>query len=164
MSDNLLPCLKVRDWEGREHTTCRVLWPDKPSEFMPWLAFGYDHPHTFEFLNEDKLKTLGMTEAQVETKALDNLRTRTSAWQSHDAPLGEGKTLKLLVCMDDFFAAERILDAEFMKEAQKKLGAPAILVGVPRRGLILAAPFQTDTAVVLGFGGVVFGQRHPPGI
>jgi len=158
MSDNLLPCLKVRDWEGRAHTTCRVLWPDKPSEFMPWLAFGWDHPHTFEFLNQEKLKTLGMTEAEVEAQALDNLRKRTSAWQSHDAPLGEGKTLRLLVCMDDFFAAERILDAAFMKEAQRKLGAPAILVGVPRRGLILAAPFQTDTAVVLGFGGVVFGQ------
>jgi Protein of unknown function (DUF1444) len=158
MSDNLLPCLKVRDWEGREHTTCRVLWPDKPSQFMPWLAFGWDHPHTFEFLNEEKLKSLGMTEAQVETQALANLRKRTSAWQSHDAPLGDGKTLKLLVCIDDFFAAERILDADFMKEAQRKLGAEAILVGVPRRGVILATPLQTDTAVVLGFGGVVFGQ------
>lgn len=158
MNDNLLPCLKVRDWEGREHTTCRVLWPDKPSEFMPWLAFGWDHPHTFEFLNADKLKTLGMTEAQVESKALDNLRKRTCAWQSHDAPLGEGKTLKLLVCMDDFFAAERILDVAFMKEAHRKLGAEAMLVGIPRRGVILATPFQTDTDIVVGFGGVVFGQ------
>jgi len=158
MSDNLLPCLKARDWEGREHTTCRALWPDKPSEFMPWLAFGWDSPHTFEFLNTDKLKTLGMTEAQVEAQALDNLRKRKSTWQSHDAPLGDGKTLQLLICMDDFFAAERILDAPFMKEAQRKLGAKAILVGVPRRGVILATPMQTDTAVVLGFGGVVFGQ------
>ena len=158
MSDDLLPCLKVRDWEGRADSICRVLWPEKPSEFMPWLAFGYDHPHTFEFLNAAKLKTLGLTEAQVEAQALANLRKRKSAWQSHDAPLGEGKTLKLLVCMDDFFAAERILDAEFMKEAQRKLGAEAILVGVPRRGVILATPFQTDTAFVVGFGGVVFGQ------
>src|SRR4029434_6808915 len=98
---------------------------------MPWLAFGYDHPHTFEFLNEEKLKTLGMTEAQGEAQALSNLRKPTPAWQSHDAPLGEGKTLKLLVCLDDFFAAERILDPEFMKEAQRRLGAPAILVGIP---------------------------------
>jgi uncharacterized protein YtpQ (UPF0354 family) len=158
MSDDLLPCLNARDWEGRAHSTSRVLWPDKPSQFMPWLAFGWDHPSRFEFLDEEKLKGLGMTEAQAETRALENLRKRTSAWQSHDAPLAGGRMLRLLICMDDVFSAERILDVEFMKEAQRKLGTDAILVGVPRRGLILAAPLQTDTAVVLGFAGVVFGQ------
>ncbi len=160
MTDNLLPCLKDRAWPGRDQTTCRVLWPDKASEYMPWLAFGFDHPHTFEFLNSDKLTELGLTEAQVEAQALANLRKRPAQWQSVDTPLDGGKTLTMLICMDDFFAAERIADPAFLKEAQRQLGVPAILVGAPRRGVMMAAAVQDDEDVGRAFAAVVASQSH----
>lgn len=53
----LLPCLKEPAWAGKDHTVCRPLAEDA-SAFMPWLAIGYDHPNTFEFIGKDKLEPL----------------------------------------------------------------------------------------------------------
>ena len=158
MSDNLLPCLKEHNWPGREHTICRVLWAEEASQYMPWLAFGWDHPHTFEFINTDKSKGLGLTDEALEAQALANLRGRSGSWQPIDSDAGDGKQLKMLICTDDFFAAERIADATFMQEAQRRLGSSGLLVGIPRRGLMMATRVDQDEQLIMAFGGVVAGE------
>ena len=62
----LLPCLKERKWIGRERTVCRALWENEASAYMPWLAIGYDHPHTFEFIDTARLSLLNTTERELE--------------------------------------------------------------------------------------------------
>lgn len=44
---------------------------------------------------------------------------------------------RILPCAHDFLAAERILDTDFLKEAQRTLRARGLLVGIPRRGRLL---------------------------
>jgi hypothetical protein len=44
--------------------------------------------------------------------------------------------MQMVLCTDDFFAAERILEPESVLEAQRRLGASALLAAVPRRGLL----------------------------
>ncbi|HSL22797.1 MAG TPA: hypothetical protein VK886_14800 [Vicinamibacterales bacterium] len=154
----LLPCLKERKWQGKDGAVCRALWEEQPSAFMPWLALGYDHPHTFEFLGRDRLAAMNATEQALEREAIENLAGRKASWQPFDVDVPDGKRLHLLLCTDDFFAAERILDASFMQEAQRELRAPGLLVGIPRRGLLLATSVEQDEQMVGAFGAVVAGQ------
>ncbi len=124
-SDTILPCLKEPGWAGAEKTVCRPLWTGERSPHIPWVAFGYDHPHSFEFLGRDRLEGLGKSEDAVEREALTNLRARPASWQEISVKLGWFKKLRLQVCGDDFLAAERVLDTTFMLEAQRKLKGPA---------------------------------------
>ena len=155
---SLLPCLKDARWPGREDAVCRALWQLESSPYMPWLAIGYDHPHTFEFIANKQLATLHTTGQALETRALANLRRRTATWQPLDVDAKDGKRLRMLVCSDDYFAAERIVDADFMTQAQRTLGARGLLVGIPRRGILMATNGEQDPDLVTGFGGAVAGQ------
>lgn len=154
----LLPCLKERKWRGREQTVCRALWEKDVSAGMPWLAVGYDHPHTFEFINTERLVELNTTESALEAQALLNLSKRQATWQPLDADINGGKRLHMLLCTDDFYAAERIVDPDFMREAQRRLNARGLLVGVPRRGVLMATNGEQDDQILSAFGAAVVGQ------
>lgn len=52
-----LPALKPNDWQAKETAICQPLVADKESPYVPWLAFGYDLPHTFQFLSVKDLQT-----------------------------------------------------------------------------------------------------------
>ena len=154
---SLLPCLKEANWEGRPHTVCRALCPaaSASSPHIPWLAFGFDHPHSLEFVNRDWLASLASNAQELEARALANLRARPATWQPLDVTTRAGGPLQVLACSDDFFAAERILDPAFMKQAQQHVGASRLFVGIPRRGLLLAIPGDLDNALVREFRDIV---------
>jgi hypothetical protein len=153
----LLPCLKEAKWAGREHTVCRALWESGSSPYMPWLAVGYDHPHTFEFINTTRLPELNTTEKALEAEALANLRARPATWEPLDVDV-KGRKLRILTCSGDYFAAEHVLDPAFMQQAQRTLKAPGLFVGVPRRGLLMAAAAGQDQQMIAAFGAAVAGQ------
>src|SRR5262249_20828325 len=108
----ILPCLKEPGWAG-QGDLCRPLWDGIESAHMPWLAFGYDRPNTIEFLSRAKLEELKKTERDIEREAIRNLRLRKASWHPTQAKLGFLKKLKMLICGDDYFAAEKILDPGF---------------------------------------------------
>ena len=135
----ILPALKDIKWEFADQALCRILVSELESPNMPWVAFGYDHPHTFEFLNRN-----GMGDALaiddlilLENEALENLRQRDMHWQEVGYERVNGETLRFLVCDDDFLAAERIIDPDFMQEAHFLLQTSDLLVGIPRRGVLI---------------------------
>lgn len=155
----LLPALKANDWVGREHSLCRPLVPDLDTPYMPWVAFGYDHPHTFEFVTNQSMPG-GSDPAQLqllEHAAVRNLRTRNAAWQTEKIKAA-GKKLSLLICGDDFLAAERILDREFMAEAQARLKTKLLAVSAPYRGLLLAFDAQQPRERVEVFAAIAATQ------
>jgi len=84
----LLPCLKEPDWPGSARSVCRRLWTEADSPYIPWLAFGYDQPHTFAFLSREQLSDLKKTEREIEREALRNLRLRKATWHSTSVKLG----------------------------------------------------------------------------
>jgi hypothetical protein len=153
----LLPCLKEAKWRGREHTVCRALWESESSPYMPWLAVGYDHPHTFEFINTDRLGEFKTTEKALEAQALANLRARPATWEPVDVDV-KGSRLRILTCSGDYFAAEHVLNPAFMQQAQRTLKTHGLFVGVPRRGLLMAAAAGQDQQMIAAFGAAVAGQ------
>jgi hypothetical protein len=156
-SDPLLPCLKEHNWQGRAQTVCRPLW-SQDSAYMPWLAFGYDHPHTFEFIGKNKLADLNTTAEALEAQALANLRARPVSWQPLDVNVPNATELRMLLAMDDFLVAERIADRDFMQQAHGTLNAPALLVGIPRRGMLMVTRADQNATMVNAFGALVAGQ------
>lgn len=139
-------------WQGYPHAVCRRLWTGEPSVYMPWVAFGYDHPHTFEFLSTQSFNETGETLEDLEVDARRNLSDRRASWELIAVDLGDGRTLRMLSCSDDFLSAERILDRDFMRTAERRLGARGLLVGIPRRGVMLATAIDDDGRKVMAFG------------
>jgi hypothetical protein len=158
----LLPCLKERTWRGREHSVCRVLWPNQASAYMPWVAVGYDHPHSFTFVTTQDFAPMQTTEAALEARALANLRRRSAKWEKVNVNPGKGSRFSILACLDDFLAAERILDPDFMKEAQRTLRARGLLVGIPRRGRLFCIDGELQPDAVQAFG-IMVAQEFTAG-
>jgi len=156
----LLPCLKPPEWDGAEGNVCRLLWEEPQSGHVPYVAFGYDQPHTFEFLAKWRLEELKKSERDVEREAIRNLHLRKTTWQTADVKLGLFKKLRLLVCGDDYLAAEKILDAGFMREAQAKLKATLLAVGIPRRGFLIATVGEQNRQRLGAFAAAVSMQYH----
>jgi len=157
MSDEpLLVCLKEPAWMGRDTVIARPLWRET-SPYVPWVALGYDHPHSFEFLNKDQAPG-GRSPSELEREAVRNLRQRPASWQDLELKLGWFKTLKMLVAADDFLTAERILDTTFLLEAQRKLDATGLFVGIPRRGFLVVCAVDTNVERVHTFGAVAATQ------
>lgn len=158
----LLPALKPNDWQAKEHAIYQPLVEDQKSDYMPWLAFGYDLPHTFQFLSAKDLPE-DASPHQIDLMkqaAIRNLRERPARWQTENIKLGLFKRLHILLCTDDYLAAERILDADFMHEAHERLKAEMLAVGIPRRGLLLATSAKAPEDQLKRFGAAVSAQYH----
>jgi hypothetical protein len=159
----LLPCLKERTWQGREHSQCRVLWANEASAYMPWVAVGYDSPHSFQFVSAKDFGAMQTTEAALEARAVANLRRRPATWEKVDVgPSAKGPGFTILACMDDFLAAERILDADFMNQAQRTLRARGLLVGIPRRGRLFCINGELAPHAIEAFG-ILVAQEFTAG-
>lgn len=150
----LLPCLKERAWNIGV-SACRPLWEQQASDYMPWLAVGYDSPTSFEFVTTQAVATMNTTREALERQALKNLRQRKVTWEPLDVDVPNGTKFRGLVCHDDFLAAEHILDRTFMLEAQRRLDASRLLVAVPRRGMLLCTNGERDAIREAVFGTVV---------
>jgi hypothetical protein len=155
----VLPLLKDAGWSNHEFTLCRKL-TDLPAPRVPWLAFGYDHPHTFEFVvRETVLKerqdTPGNVLAETERQALDHLRAYPAVWEQHT--FGE---MTLLVASSSFYAAEHVLLADFMQQAHDLLKAEYLMVGIPTRGMMFACSALDQKEIVGRFSAVVSARYH----
>ncbi len=132
----IYPCLKETPWAALGPTVRRPLADIEGAEWMPWVALGYDRPDTFVFLQEHELRQSGRSAADLEAEALANLGEREASWQMVEIGLEDGARFQIVRCTDDFFAAERILEPGSILDAQRRLGASALLAAVPRRGLL----------------------------
>jgi len=152
-----LPLLKPADWNERDVMVCRPL-ADLPAQGMPLVAYGWDHPNTFELLSRDHAG--GATPDSLDRGALAGLRARSATWQPIEIKLGWFKKVRFLVCGDDFLAAERILDEQFLQQAQRTLGAKLLAVGIPRRGMLMACDGAASKDHLQRFCAAVAGQFH----
>jgi hypothetical protein len=156
-TDGLLPLLKPAAWNLKAEMVCRPL-VSFPVGDTPLVTYGWDHPNTFELLAREHAGS--ETPASLESIALAHLRKRAGSWECVDVKLGFLKKLRMFVCGDDFLAAERILDAEFLREAQTKLGAKMLAVGIPRRGMLMACDGAASKDNLARFSAAAAGQFH----
>lgn len=124
---------------------------------MPYVAIAFERSHGFEFVETGRLADLNMTAPAIEARAIAALGARPADWKPLPLDLG-GKLLRVLTLSDDPFAAERVLDAAVMRQAQQILEADALFVGVPRRGLLMAIDGLQEEPLLRAFGAAVAGQ------
>jgi hypothetical protein len=153
----ILPLLKPADWELQSEMVCRPL-TDLGAHRMPWVTYGWDRPHTFEMLGRERAGA--HTSTSLDATALTHLRQRAASWETINLKLGWFRKMRLVVCGDDFLAAERILDTEFMREGQRRLGAKMLAVGIPRRGMLMAFDGASSKDNLQRFCAAVAGQFH----
>lgn len=159
--DAVLPALKPHDWPSYKDVVCRPLVSGDTSHDLPWVAYGYDRPNTFEFLARRNFPQEITPEqlSLIEHAALRNLRARSTSWKYEEFDIG-GKPLKVLVCSDDFLAAEHILDPSFMQQAHAQLNAEVLAVGIPLRGLMIATDAKQSNDMISRFAGAISAQYH----
>ena len=125
----LLPNMKPAAWPARASTVCEPFMPDmdKAGEDVPLVVYGYDHPNTFAMLTHEgpdkhdladlrrqARANLAAVPVEVERVALEQI----TFWVVHSS----------------FFAAEKILDVEFMKALHRTIGSEVLAAAVPEKG------------------------------
>jgi hypothetical protein len=157
MSERLLvPCLQPPAWSESERALARPLWPE-PSPYVPWVALGYDEPGAFRFL-ERAAPPAGRALDALEAEAVANLQKQPARWRELELDLGGFKRLRMLVAEGGVLDAERILDPVFLLDAQRRLDAAGLLVGIPRRGFLVATALDNNVERVHTFGAVAATQ------
>jgi hypothetical protein len=148
----LLPLLKDAAWDYRHQSLCRPLMPDVDHPHIPWVGFGYDHPHSFAFV-PDESGTMRRNLAVIERRAIENLRRSPAKWEVSTTRRGRFRApQRLLICAQHFFAAEHILLPEFLRAGASLIRASRLLVGVPRRGLMVALDARLPETALAQFG------------
>ncbi|MEP9395528.1 hypothetical protein ABLE92_17050 [Gordonia sp. VNQ95] len=141
----LYPILKNYDWNAKPFARYRnFLGVDRDP--MPLIAYGYSEEATYRFLTSTDLTD--RTVDDVHAEAMENLAAVEIGWESFDSTS--------LTASGHDFSAEKILDPQFITEAQQILGCSTIEVCVPRRRVIYATSATPGTREHQEFSGVVW--------
>jgi len=156
--DDLYPILKPRDW-GDDDVLRRSLAPqmEGDSDWIPWVAVGWDRPAFVMFAKPEDVERLEQDEDALYEAALDNLRAFEVDHEEIRLPMPGGGELTI-DAYGGMFAAEKILDEEFLRAQQERLGAELIAVGAPRRAMLLITDGAQSLETLAGFEVVVRGQ------
>lgn len=123
----IYPILKAWDWPAKEFSAYEPFeGRDKPP--VPLVAYGYDTGDHYTFVGKADLANRSL--AEIKREALANIEKYPVAWE----PI----TSHVLTASGKDFSGEKILSKQFLIEAQRRLNAKRILVGVPRRTVIYA--------------------------
>jgi hypothetical protein len=148
----VLLTLKPPRWPGRDKTLCRpVMEGDAAATAVPWVAYGEDMPNSFAIFVKD-----GTREHQLDAlheQAIENLKTLDAEVEEVDA--GQ---LKMLVVSGHYFAAEKVLDGDFMRGIHARLRTPLLLAGVPRKGLLFIMDARVNPQASAGFIGLCVSE------
>ncbi len=142
----LFPMLMPAGWPHAPTQIRRPLYTGTSLAGIPDVALVYLVPTpdngmpNLGWVKSDRAAALGATIADFERTALHNLGRRPASWGMFEVTPGR----LVAMCEDDYLAAERILDTEFLREAASRLGVPGqpLLVGIPTRGVLVAAAYS----------------------
>ncbi len=123
----LVPTLQNATWTGHGFAVHQPL-VNGPSKWIPTLTFADDAP------TMRQLRTEGDPEALRE-KASANLRKLP---YQLGVMKDEGPPFPMAVIEGHEYAAEQVLNPEAMRRVAHQLGARNLVVGVPRRGVLVA--------------------------
>ena len=125
----LMPTFKPGNWGGRDECLCRPILEPGPAT-LPLIVYGEDAPQTFGLLKKDGTREKSIDE--IHARAMANLKAVEVQIEEIDLP-----ELKVLAIGGGYFAAEKILDEDFMRQMQERLGVKLLAAGVPRKGMLL---------------------------
>jgi hypothetical protein len=141
----VLLTLKAMNWDGHEEMRCQPLFtPTDPKALVPWVVYGEDLPHSFRYFTKEETREQELSE--LHARALENLKAIHMEPERLEL-LGS----PLLVVLGHHYTAEKVMDVEFMRSLHERLGADWLMVGIPRRGSLIAAKARGETSFVQGF-------------
>ena len=105
--------------------------------FMADLIVCYviDEPESVAFVNEEHLKTWGVLESTLYTRAVDNLRVKTLRPGTAQV-YGEGHEMLFIYAVLDGYDAARILLTEIMAE-WNEIVPGRLVIGIPNRDFLV---------------------------
>ena len=125
----LMPSLRLRTSVDLDEVAWRPLLTEEESEVLPVVVCGVDGETSFGMLRRE---TLEREVSDVFGVALANLATEPV----HQEELHAGGTV-ITAVGGSFYAAEKLLDAPFMRALQRDLGARSLAAAAPVRGMLL---------------------------
>jgi hypothetical protein len=137
----LFPYLMPAGWAHAPTQLRHVLYAGTELPGIPDVALVYlvpapnNAPPNLGWVKQERATALEATHQDFLRVALHNVAQRPASWQVDDVAPG----FRIAMCDNDYLAAERILDAAFLREAETRLGADSLLVGIPTRGVLVAA-------------------------
>jgi len=142
--------LKPADWDGRDEAAMRPLLAGFPES--PLVVFANDLPHTVAILTTRGGQQHDL--AALEAKALETLRTIDVTIEE----LEVSEALRLFVVSGDFYACEKLLDGDFMRALEARVGSPLLAAGIPAKGLLLVTNGIVQPETMGGFMAICEGR------
>ncbi len=141
----VLPSLRSRAEAMREKMVFRPLLEKAADEDeIPVIVYGSDTPQAFAIMREPNTHDLEKLHAEACANIVKQEVTTERI---------ELAGVSVFAVSGSFYATEKILDRAFMRSLQQQLGKPALIVSVPRRGLMFATsglePDPKQAAAVL---------------
>lgn len=165
IGEAFFPVLKPADW-GRSAAESGVITRPLSNEAMPddapVVAYALDTDVSVVFINRDMLPSLLDTD-DIHGIALACLRKRLAAEAEFDElpDASEQIGARILLYTGSYYAAEAILLPEVLKEAQERLGADFLCVGIPTRGGMMMIPgHEGEGASIAAFHAAVAGFHY----
>jgi hypothetical protein len=154
----VLVAFKPAGWPGEKECVCQPIFK-MGAEQLPLMVYGYDQPNTFAHLNRENDAELAADLEGLHKQAIANLAHITDV-EVKDFEVGP---LKLVAVSGSYFAAEKILDAPFMRAIAKRLGAQMLAAGIPKKGLLLVMNGFVDPEHTTRFGAICAGYHRDGG-
>jgi hypothetical protein len=143
----LMPSLRDRRNVELDEIVWQALVDHERIAHIPVVVCGIDGESTFGMIRKEALER--PAEAAWED-ALANL-----AAEQVDVELMRVGELDLVAVSGSFYAAEKLLDTEFMRSLHDKLGATLLAAAAPARGLLLVAANTDDAPLLARFAALV---------
>jgi hypothetical protein len=142
----LLFSLKPSNWAARAEAVCEPLMArmEKAGADVPIIVYGHDKPNTFGFFM--KGGRFGEDTVALRKEALANLARVKVEVERIDL-----SALTFWVVQGSYFAAEKILDVDFMKELHRRLESPLLAAAVPEKGQLLVTSAVAGPEKMLPF-------------
>jgi hypothetical protein len=171
----VLPLLRGRQWKAINAAVTIPLMEstgDTMTKHLPVITFGHVFPPRVSYMRKEGLALIGKTVKELEKVALQNLKEIKYSWKANEFQVNEMK-LPTLVC-NDHFSAEKILDPEFLMEAEALLvkthtslfgmgTEDSIAVIIPCVGALVAMKFDTKLIPYLrGLSQALYDQAEEP--
>ncbi|HEY0255154.1 MAG TPA: hypothetical protein VGC41_26685 [Kofleriaceae bacterium] len=144
----LMPSLRDRrDVDLAEIVWRPVLGDDAPQD-LPIIVCGIDGESTFGVMRKDAL-------GRDPTHALAEAYSNLAAEHVQVAEVGPG-----IICVSgSFYAAEKLLDREFMRGLHDELAADVLAASTPARGCLLVGRITDEPAAIARFA-TLTRERH----
>lgn len=148
----LMPSLRDRRDVVLEDVVWKPVFSDDAPPDLPIIVCGVDGETTFGLLRKE---AIGKTPEQAFAEAYSNL----AAEDVQCDEVGSG----ILLVSGSFYAAEKLLDREFMRSLHDDLGADLLAAAAPARGCLLVGRITDNPAAIARFAELARSRHDESG-